>query len=872
MATLTLNTAKAFPTAEGAGCLATGARASGANRKIGFITSIAGPTTGSLLGTFNGVNVYTGNMKYLMSLQDIFIIPRTSGRPNQKDEDEGNDITKSWHLFGNNITYLGMLGPKDNIHHDIKLRFGSEGSLSAARNTGQSNLIIRGMKGYLSNPPIGTTTTGNYGRTAVSIFNSNNLIFDSCCFAYGGDQVFDISAQFDAATGVTPKYTGEFTMQNCIIGNGYGTGSLQGSNNNTAPSSTKYTNTKNLWINISHRMPNTRATTLNPEQEYHTYNQLIYNWYGVRTSNFVPNEYIYWVNNVNIPGPNTGGTPLNRMFKYDADPLSTADFIEGSGQLYLRGNIVEGLFFYSLDNKTLVQYYQSESIPAIGGGNKTVTKDITVDDIEFTTEERTPPNYYYLIDTSINNGQLVKQHILNYAGSRWATDGSGNRISDIDSLFQLWINDVNNNTNTSMPAGLTTDSTANEIIPILNQGALYTDSNNNGIADSFETAHGLPADPFAVKTTWNFTDQGGYTVINNAGYTNLEMYSFWINNDFKQLLDRGNITTDNTYTVSGASIVEPVTISLNTVEPTQINLTWTNINPIHKIYRNDVLIDTIGAVGTYNATGLTANTQYTFKVVANDGVNDSIDSNIITVKTLRTTRAGSLANYEDNTSPFRKNGTVRGFLDLSLSDTFTTNLVDGFGTFTLEKSKPNSTNSYAYKNLTNGIVVGTKIKIYLNAKQITGTGAYITTINTEEVINIPITSTMTEYEFEVTPTSSSVQVRVILNNAIGDRIELNEIDYEEVTVTPPPVTPDETTIKLPSIVASQNSNVVILNVANLTYDIQLINTLDEIVIDTNLLATNNKLPINLNTIPIGLYILVITQPSGQISLTKLRIK
>lgn len=537
--TLQLLTLKATPVAEGAGAVAQGARAATTPRLGRVTTNSTTYAAATFVGTYNGVDLYEGSLFSLWNLGDIFIVPRTGGNWTGHSGGGGTGGDRVY-LYGDNVTYLGMLGPTDNlIGSTSKLIFGCPlGQSTTERCTGQTENIVLGMKSYLTNPPVGTPSQSGYGRNNAQGFNMNNSYFAYLSFSYGGDQIFDLGG-YDLNDGNFPAadYTnGTVSVQYSIFGNGYGTGGIYGQNvKDNIPHGTQgsFDQTKVLYINVSHRFPNYRpAATVNDYD--HNWNNMVYNPYiggdeaTVRLMRVNGSGDLWTVNNVYYPGTQTSTYSINSLFKM-------GDYGGGftNYDAYTSGNLWVGEYSYAVDNDNWWTDF----------GSTTAADASDLDGIN-----DTPSNAYYLIDTSTGFSG-VRDEIYNYAGPRWATDGSGDRTSNIDGLMQRYLNDINNITETAWNTGIKQDDTSNEYIPATSTGSLYPDINSNLIDDDFETAHSLAASPFAVTTYWDFTDHGGYVVQNTAGYTNIEMYAWWIQDMFWQLLQRGTIGTDTTYTI-----------------------------------------------------------------------------------------------------------------------------------------------------------------------------------------------------------------------------------------------------------------------------------------------------------------------------------
>jgi len=526
--TLELVTLKASPIAEGAGASARGAFAVG-TQKIGLINTNSPGTTTSFLGTFNGVDVYQGSMSGLWQLNDIVIVPRLGGQEMTGGSGRDGDRT---YLYGNNVTYFGMLSGKDDFQvTDTKLVFGCpQGEQSIQKCTGQTQNVVFNIKSYQEDPPIGTPSGNDYGRTGVEMLGSiDQGFFANWNVAYGGDQVWDITTTENVAAGFPEHdYThGNITRQHCIMGNGYGTGSLIGGNNRTGDI-TDIDGTKNLWINIAYRMPNYRdGDTMSAP--YHTWNDYVYNHWGTARFTRIEEEAKVWIkNNVIRAGSNSDRYNYDEVFKWGGD-------LGDEGDLDVSGNVViPGYPYNPVNDREIITYFKGP-------------EEMIVDPNDMVTNS-VPETSYWLIDTDTSSGIAdIEREITSYAGAKYAVGTNGERVSNQDELMTRWLNDATNYTNSSWNNGLNNEDTSNAFIPTLDFGGHYPDSNNNLIADVFESEHSLVADPFATKTYWTFQDHGGYTVENTAGYTNVEMFAFWINDYFWQLISRGEVSTDTTY-------------------------------------------------------------------------------------------------------------------------------------------------------------------------------------------------------------------------------------------------------------------------------------------------------------------------------------
>ena len=122
----------------------------------------------------------------------------------------------------------------------------------------------------------------------------------------------------------------------------------------------------------------------------------------------------------------------------------------------------------------------------------------------------------YILDAG-----TLESVLLGYVGARWY----GSRDSQDVAVLTNYANRTGSLSYTGT-------------LPTLSSAPYPTDSDGDGMSDEFEDAHGLDknndADRNATKTAWLFANE--YTVINDAGYTNLEIYLAYLARDFEMLL------------------------------------------------------------------------------------------------------------------------------------------------------------------------------------------------------------------------------------------------------------------------------------------------------------------------------------------------
>src|SRR5690606_36374300 len=157
------------------------------------------------------------------------------------------------------------------------------------------------------------------------------------------------------------------------------------------------------------------------------------------------------------------------------------------------------------------------------------------------------------------NANDLLSSLEDYLGARW----NGGR----DSVDANAITQVHNGSGTYVYDG---------ILPVLSSDDPYTDSDSDGIPDSFESEHGI-TDKNEIKDVW---DCGEYKIINTAGYTNLEMYLNWKAGDFKMMVD-GIEKPDSSWqfieTTPTPTVVRPWMLRMNG-NPVRLQLGTNRIN------------------------------------------------------------------------------------------------------------------------------------------------------------------------------------------------------------------------------------------------------------------------------------------------------
>ena len=157
---------------------------------------------------------------------------------------------------------------------------------------------------------------------------------------------------------------------------------------------------------------------------------------------------------------------------------------------------------------------------------------------------RDTPNTPPQVPVSILSANEVKDNVLNNVGGnvKFSSDGSTYVDNSIDTMYLDWAknNDAPHNITSTVGDGGIGDSDR-FIHPVYNTDPAVDlniiDTDRDGMPNTWELANNLDPDvknnnAIRADRNWNLS---GYRVINNAGYTDLEMYLADIAGDFHML-------------------------------------------------------------------------------------------------------------------------------------------------------------------------------------------------------------------------------------------------------------------------------------------------------------------------------------------------
>jgi hypothetical protein len=376
------------------------------------------------------------------------------------------ELAKPIYIKNGDVTIAGQSAPGDGI---CLLNYGIE--IEA------DNVIIRFIR-------VRPGEKSGDELDAISGLRNKDIIIDHCSFSWGTDE----AASFYENT--------NFTLQWCIVaesldqsvhskGN-HGYGGIWGGNNATFH--------HNLLTDHTSRNPRFHGSRYNnkPELEQVDYrNNVIYNWgynsaYGGEEGNY------NMVNNYYKPGPATEKNVRFRILDLTQtffDPRHNKDTL-GAGKFFIEGNVVEGYPEVTADN-------WGRGIQGRGVNDETkafskLPKPIPHAEIITQTAEEAYLSVLTSAGASLYRDDADKRivlEVLTGTASYGATfSGGGKGIIDSPADVGGW--------------------------PVLKQGKLPADTDNDGIPDEWEKANGLNPN--------NAADGNAYTLDKN--YTNLEVY------------------------------------------------------------------------------------------------------------------------------------------------------------------------------------------------------------------------------------------------------------------------------------------------------------------------------------------------------------
>lgn len=482
----------AFPTAEGYGKYAQGARAAGVRNTLGIVVPVTNleddvnnPPEGSFRWALKqGIEDVEVNGNVLKDFErPLYIVFRVGGVINLKGE---------LRVDRDYMTIAGETAPGDGIcFRGATLNF----SFS-------ENVIVR----YIRSRPgdeLGEETS------AFRIENGGNFIIDHCSFSWAIEETTHFSSNTNT------------TVQWCIISESlYNSIHKKGSRGYATQWGGEFASYHhNLLAHHNSRMPRINGSNKNDVYALVDYrNNVNYNWastgafYGGEwegTPSCTGYSHVNVVNNYFQPGPATHSSNF-------ASPSLNRTDVElcGYAKWYFDGNIMEGneektednwlgVSFYPLDSiKSEVEHVQSDgALEAYD--NYTQSADNAYESVLENVGATLPKRD--VIDDRIIKEMRGEVEVLRYA---YDIDGQTTPLKGVTSGI---IDTQHNLVPNDEPSG----TTAWDVYESSSTDEAPADIDNDGMADEWELANGLSPE-----------DGEDFRLITESGYSNLELYFF----------------------------------------------------------------------------------------------------------------------------------------------------------------------------------------------------------------------------------------------------------------------------------------------------------------------------------------------------------
>lgn len=436
-----------------------------------------------------------------------------------------------------------------------------------------SNLIWR----YCSFYNIGTVAPGAdvLWVSSATGNTSQNIIIDHCSFYYGGDECLSIASS--SGQGVMTNVT----VQNCLMA-ASSKGSIIGSYAGDSYATTAY----NCYVDISYRFPNMLGYNSSQQDAYNNFCENV----GSRLIR-VTGDGAFNVQNMYIQGQRATYGRQNLQWQ-----TGETTQLHSSG-LYWQ-NVKDTPTTPDFD---LWQIFAGSSLPEY-------------DPIPESVKVNSPMTLTGRASTIYLASQL-KDSILPNIGNLHRLDASGNVVNDSyvldDYYMDLAINEQVTATQKRYP---TTQ------FPTVSSGTAYTDTDKDGMPDTWETANSLNP---------NNNDSALYTL--DVNYTNLEMF---VNEVDRDVTPPVSDTEDPT---------TPTGLASSNITPTGFTIDWIESTDdtgvvSYTVLINTVPVSTVTGGTTYNASELSAETNYDVTIIANDAAgNSSTPSDFLAVTTTAST-------------------------------------------------------------------------------------------------------------------------------------------------------------------------------------------------------------------------------------------
>jgi hypothetical protein len=356
-------------------------------------------------------------------------------------------------------------------------------------------------------------------RDCIFVNECSDYIFDHISASWASDEIFSISQGDNNKPGEKNGVAQRCLMYDGL--DGHNTGSLTGYTSfynfeDTTPAPFTFEWTLCVWTGVKHRTPNS-ATAPGGASYVLARNNVVSNTH-TRQCNVLGPTTFDLINCTIVPGINNRGPVAGGNANVWQGQLVNGPYVPS---IHSSGNHYVGELGPDEDDATAWRHFEDRSRVVDAAYRRPSPVAVT------------PTVGYVPVSAAESYKSLVTDGEV---GHNRHTDGNGSPVVFHQSLDEEALQKIRTNTTTR-----TTDNTAASFVaavpPEVSAVAGYADSDKDGMPDVFETAHGLnpsdASDMNLVKAVWTFPT---YTVNNDAGYHNIEMYLAWVGGCFDILL------------------------------------------------------------------------------------------------------------------------------------------------------------------------------------------------------------------------------------------------------------------------------------------------------------------------------------------------
>lgn len=461
-----------------------------------------------------------------------------------------------------------------------------------------SNIIVRYIRFRSAN-----------GFDGLALRGGGNAIVDHCSFTWAKDEALDITA----------LNIGDVTVQNCHFYNN-SMAMMLGSGSDTSGNIGDFSVLRNTFASSSHRFPN-----FSGNGKIDVINNLSHN-YRLRVINFYSQDWnANVIGNYVQAGGNTTGSALSQSFSttWNKNRLTTGPYKIICNEtmnpvLYSRYNYLDPALVSIYQNAWDADSFNQQSSTNNGWTSIDFTGFSETNEFPawtaFYTEATTQPKASWFTNTQLPllgvaptillNSQL-KTELLPKTGACQTLNADGSINFWRDSIDVNSIDEIQNDGSQLQIYESHSGWGVNPTYSTVTRPAGY-DTDGDGIPNAIEDiTAGLDS---------NTASDGA--LIHSSGYSNLEYY-------FLNKIDDAIIT------------YPPTNVTTSGISQTALTLSWSAVpeaSSYDVVLNSNVLSNLTGT--TYNATGLTPGTSYTFNIVSKDAQGDAIGTTPIQVSTL----------------------------------------------------------------------------------------------------------------------------------------------------------------------------------------------------------------------------------------------